>query len=1171
MKPAGIIRRAIGGILPPKRLDAKVYAEPGPDGRTVIFRTRFFIDGEPLPETCQVSSSFIRYLGYRLEHSESARAALHYFAAAEIALPPEKAVVVLRDLKRRLTKVRNVNGEEFVIQEGHILAKIISLGDNKAEVVARVKTELGEVPERLPDVDATAIITQNALITIPDLPLNIRKSLLRVSGPRIIEGDDIASLIQAIQKKPGLLKWISLPPEWEASAVIDSKPKRRVIVDGNREYVTLKESLIFAEGTDEEVAIPVASVREERTSGRQFTPIAGGWVDLKNVSSTQLDPLSVTEGNRIEGPEIPKILDELRRRGNDMDTLISPEVATEHRIRAPNGSGHATVSANSGRLKIQNSANCTDGSTVPLEDLQAARDNGETYQRSDNAWIEIDPETIRKTEVAISGGAVDSLPSGVWSEYDIPLRLEEAIASQRRGGSITIDQSVDDHHHLHPQSQSTAVFVTGDENEITARPELIYNEHIKVPLEEAQSQIRRGLGHIRVPNGWAALDEHAIHSACESAQRIKPGLENGITVTGSDIPDLLSSLNGRSHWHVYLSEQVAGSHRVVEEKPHWRFHFGTYQDESGSGLTLSSQYDQARFKLDAEQVLEAVRNGQRWLKRGDTWLLLDQKGAKTLNGELNNGTLKKAEKGWRFPARDRDRILEIFSRLGTVEHSESYRQFLMKLEEFQRIEEQPRPIGMKSGIELRSYQQHGYNWLCFLEEFGLNGILADDMGLGKTLQTLAAVARIKEVRQHRRPTLVICPTSVVTNWRDEILKFFGDLYPIIYRGPEKTRKRILQDEIGRADIVISTYGLVARDIDFLNRFPWRFVILDEAHYIRNPDAERSRAIKTIPSAAKIALTGTPIQNKVDELWSLFDFLMPGFLGKRKPFLDRYGRSAKDGVSAQQVAPLRERIKPFVMRRLKIEVAKDLPDKIIIQRKAELTPIQAIHYKLMIGDENVQKMIREVNEKGVQRSQLHILQAYAALRKICNHPGLLSAKGKLPVKDSGKLASLEELLEEVADGDHRALIFCQSTEMLDVIQAHLPDWGHTHLRLDGSTPGPKRQILVDTFNSGDARCFLISTLAGGTGLNLTGADTVIFYDHDWNPANDRQAEDRAYRIGQTRNVTVYKLITEGTIEEKIIERQERKMALAESVIGVDEQGFKDITKEELLELFKSPDF
>jgi len=176
-----------------------------------------------------------------------------------------------------------------------------------------------------------------------------------------------------------------------------------------------------------------------------------------------------------------------------------------------------------------------------------------------------------------------------------------------------------------------------------------------------------------------------------------------------------------------------------------------------------------------------------------------------------------------------------------------------------------------------------------------------------------------------------------------------------------------------------------------------------------------------------------------------------------------------------------------------------------------------------------------------------------------------------VKDSGKLASLEELLEEVADGDHRALIFCQSTEMLDVIQAHLPDWGHTHLRLDGSTPGPKRQILVDTFNSGDARCFLISTLAGGTGLNLTGADTVIFYDHDWNPANDRQAEDRAYRIGQTRNVTVYKLITEGTIEEKIIERQERKMALAESVIGVDEQGFKDITKEELLELFKSPDF
>jgi SNF2 family DNA or RNA helicase len=277
-----------------------------------------------------------------------------------------------------------------------------------------------------------------------------------------------------------------------------------------------------------------------------------------------------------------------------------------------------------------------------------------------------------------------------------------------------------------------------------------------------------------------------------------------------------------------------------------------------------------------------------------------------------------------------------------------------------------------------------------------------------------------------------------------------------------------------------------------------------------------------------------------------------------------GKSAELETS---VAPLKKKIRPFVMRRMKTEVAKDLPPKLMIERFAELTSVQLAQYKVMLGREDVQQMLRQVDARQAQKMKLHILQAYAALRKICNHPGLLTGSGKLPIDQSGKLESLQELLEEVEDGEHRTLLFCQSTEMLNVIEAHLPDWGHSFLRLDGSTPSQKRQGLVDQFNKSDIRCFLISTQAGGTGLNLTGADTVIFYDHDWNPANDRQAEDRAYRIGQTRTVTVYRLITKGTIEEKIIKIQKQKQTLAEALINIDEDGFKDLTREELLDLFK----
>lgn len=271
-------------------------------------------------------------------------------------------------------------------------------------------------------------------------------------------------------------------------------------------------------------------------------------------------------------------------------------------------------------------------------------------------------------------------------------------------------------------------------------------------------------------------------------------------------------------------------------------------------------------------------------------------------------------------------------------------------------------------------------------------------------------------------------------------------------------------------------------------------------------------------------------------------------------------------------PLKNRIHPFILRRLKENVAKDLPAKIIIERPVELTALQTKLYKEVLASAETKNMLKTVEQNGVARSKVFILAALTKLRCICNHPALClpNRPKKIGYSESGKLEDLQELMEEVIDGEHRALLFCQSTEMLDIIEDCFTAWSVKTLRLDGSTPPNQRQTLVDRFNNDTSlHCFLISTKAGGTGLNLTGADTVIFYDHDWNPANDNQAQDRAYRIGQTKPVTVYKLISQGTIEAKILERQAPKQSMADTIIGADEEGFKDLTKEELMSLFKEP--
>lgn len=735
---------------------------------------------------------------------------------------------------------------------------------------------------------------------------------------------------------------------------------------------------------------------------------------------------------------------------------------------------------------------------------------------------------------------------------------------------------------------SNRLSVTGTDDYISVEPKLTFTTPAGTAYTYSEEELpgleEKAGGFDRVQEGWIEVDSSALarfQSAQESLLRETGGHER---IEGADIPKLLKVLTKQgsdtappSPWNVYYTQAVADSHRLCDQRSSLEFRLNIVESDGKALLHLDPIYSHDRFRLSHTEVEQAVASSDDWVRRPGAWVHVDEDRYSEVTQSATKLDLKRSGDGYSFSAANRDRVLEIFSKLGSIRQSEAYADFVAKLHDFERIEEVPLPANVRSSISLRTYQQHGLNWLAFLQKFTLNGILADDMGLGKTLQTLMVVERARELGQSQLPALIICPASVMLNWRSEIHKFLERSDVVIYHGSsrhgylERIRETVSPRNRSRSSFyVVTSYDTARIDCDELNRIPWLYVVVDEGHNIKNPDAQRTRAIKTIAGQHKLALTGTPIQNKLEELWSLFDFAMPGFLGNRSTFRQRYSSGNRVDWSAVEQT-LKPRIRPFYLRRLKSDVAKDLPDKIIVDTRVELTSRQVKLYKQAISGTEYKKLVAELNSKGVGRSQPHILAVLTKLRNICNHPLLLSdgwEPSDAEMTDSGKLSHLQELMEEIMEADHRALLFSQSTRVLDILEHHFAEWGVQSLRIDGSTAPTRRAALAQEFNdNGDIHCFLLSTKAAGTGLNLTGADTVIFYDHDWNPANDNQAMDRAYRIGQTRNVTVYRLISKGTIEEKILERQKQKQTLADVVIGSDELGFKDLSKDELLDLFR----
>lgn len=463
---------------------------------------------------------------------------------------------------------------------------------------------------------------------------------------------------------------------------------------------------------------------------------------------------------------------------------------------------------------------------------------------------------------------------------------------------------------------------------------------------------------------------------------------------------------------------------------------------------------------------------------------------------------------------------------------------------------------------LRTYQLDGVGWLERLRQMHLNGILADDMGLGKTLQAITAITQHKGDHPHSL-SIIVCPTSLVHNWKEEFLKFNPKLKVLPVDGTPTQRKKLLTD-VKQFDAVITSYSLLQKDVEIYKGIPFDYAILDEAQHIKNRGTRNAKSVKMIQAKHRLILTGTPIENSLDELWSLFDFLMPGLLSSYDRFVEKYIRTPNQSQGTS-IEVLRRKVSPFILRRMKKDVASELPPVSEIVYHCHLSDIQRELYHSYAQSAR-EELSRLVKKEGFDKIQIHVLATLTRLKQICCHPAIF-AKDKPEMGDSAKYEMFLELLQTLIESKHKTVIFSQYTRMLGIMREDLLQRGIPFEYLDGSSKN--RMSIVKRFNEDEKiPVFLVSLKAGGSGLNLVGADTVIHYDMWWNPAVENQATDRVHRIGQKNSVSAYKLVTLNSIEEKIIDLQNRKRGIVKKVITCDEEAIGKLTWEEVLELLQT---
>ncbi|HEY1336258.1 MAG TPA: SNF2-related protein [Bryobacteraceae bacterium] len=588
---------------------------------------------------------------------------------------------------------------------------------------------------------------------------------------------------------------------------------------------------------------------------------------------------------------------------------------------------------------------------------------------------------------------------------------------------------------------------------------------------------------------------------------------------------------------------------------------------SGMGLTLESvlQFDwqmalgdekitRAELAALAKQKSPLVQFRGQWIEAGADEIAAALKFLERGGGETTLRDVIQMALG----AADGTTAIEIEG----IEASGSIGDLLAKLEGRKPFAELPQPAELAG--ELRPYQVRGFSWIDFLKSIGLGACLADDMGLGKTVQTLAVIQH-NRAEGEQRPVLLVCPTSVAGNWQKEAAKFTPELPVMLHHGAARHRGEAFAEEAQRHAMVISTYALLHRDREALESVDWAGVVLDEAQNIKNAETLQARAARSLHAGYRVALTGTPVENSVGDLWSIMEFLNPGFLGPRSAFHKKFFVPIQVYSDQSAAERLRRITGPFVLRRLKTDrsIIADLPEKLEMKVFCNLTKEQASLYESVVKD--AERQLKEA--EGIERKGL-VLATLMRLKQLCNHPAqFLQDNSAIPGR-SGKVARLAEMLEETLAAGDRSLIFTQFAEMGAILRGYLQEtYGVEVPFLHGGTPKKQRDQMVDRFGAADGpRIFILSLKAGGTGLNLTAANHVFHFDRWWNPAVENQATDRAYRIGQRRNVQVHKFVCAGTLEEKIDEMIERKKDVAGRVVGAGEAWLTELSNDQLRDLF-----
>lgn len=586
---------------------------------------------------------------------------------------------------------------------------------------------------------------------------------------------------------------------------------------------------------------------------------------------------------------------------------------------------------------------------------------------------------------------------------------------------------------------------------------------------------------------------------------------------------------------------------------------------------LNIDFSNMNFDLqELQEIMEKYRMKKKYHRLKDgSFLKIDQNDAMEFINSITDGLdidYKKIENGsLKLPLSRSmylDRLLKNLKNTNVVKNSE-YKDLIATVDHKDIEELITAPKGLNAN--LRSYQLMGYKWLTLLDKYGLGGILADDMGLGKTVQMLAVVLSYIENAKNPKPSIVVCPSSLTLNWENEINKFAPSIKTLIIHGNSEERAKQIKSILDY-QIIVTSYDSLKRDVDIYEEqnIEFKYIIADEAQYIKNNNTQNAKTIKVIHSETRYALTGTPIENSLSELWSIFDFIMPGYLLSYKKFKEQYEIPIAKDNDIECMNRLKMMIEPFVLRRIKKEVLTELPDKTVTVLNNEMQDEQLKIYASYIARAK-EEAIREIGENGFERSQIKILALLMRLRQICCHPSLFLNNYH---GESSKMNQCMEVIKDAILAGHKILLFSGYTSMFEILERELKKEKIKYSKLTGQTKVGDRIKLVDEFNEDEEiKVFLISLKAGGTGLNLIGADVVIHYDPWWNLSAENQATDRTYRIGQKRNVQVYKLITKNSIEEKIYELQKKKARLAENMLSTQQTFINKLSKDDIMALFE----